>query len=115
MSSVNKRAVRAAAFKGTSLDPNAPANKGKERYDFAVPRAGKCDWADVDASKIRDAVAAVVAVGDALILAGTPDGGSFAITILTGGPPLKHHPHTVAECELMLGMITSAAVQARPD
>lgn len=114
MARPDRKVIHAAAFKGTSLDPEIVGDKGTRYDNLRLPRERPPDWREVDASKLLQCLQALGEAGDAVILGLTADGGSFSLTLLTGvKPPPRYHPHTVAELELMLGMITSAAVQAK--
>jgi hypothetical protein len=113
MARVDKQAIERAAWNGLSKDTEN-GHVGPDRYEFSVPRDARPSWLDVDGKALLQCLEALGDVGDAVILAKTADGGSFALTLLAGrGKGKRYHPHTVAELELMLGMITSAAVQAK--
>lgn len=110
---VDKEAIERAAWAGLTREVEN-GHVGSDRYEFSVPRDTRPSWLEVDGQKVLQCLEALSDVGDAIILAKTADGGSFALTLLAGrGKGRRYHPHTVAELELMLGMITSAAVQAR--
>lgn len=52
-------------------------------------RTGDFTWACLDAQLLRDAICAVTARGDALMLGITSDGGAGVLTVLTGKERVK--------------------------
>lgn len=60
--------------------------------EWQRPSGGsKADWADMDAEIMRDAVAAITSVGDAILFGYTEDLGACTIVVFSGGKSKKFY------------------------
>lgn len=115
MSSNGKKPARVVTYgHERTVQPVIPT---KARYGGGAKGQPRrvADWAAIDAQTLLDAVAAVTAIGDAIVLGLTPDGGAFAITVYTEGDRPKFYPSTPEDCEDRLRDITADARAAKED
>ena len=92
--------------KGTS--GNGAAYETLKRFGGRTNTA-PVTWGDVSADAIRETIAALTAVGDAIVFSRSYDAGVLVLTVLHGQERPKFYAKTVEEAESILADIENAS------
>lgn len=78
----------------------------------AGPPGGGVYYGKMDASLVRDTVAAVASAGDCIMFSATSDGGACSVRVLADGLVEKWYPNNLGDLEETLKAILAAAQAA---